>query len=137
MKGYVNRYGSKLLSIPSTAPVNASTDGTPYRLLPDPYDAETNAAQDYKLVTALNVAGGTSPTAQVVVQGSVDGASWIDLATGTQRTAAGSFRELLDPAGVPLLPWLRARVLLGGTATPNVDATVELVSTGGFQLSLT
>lgn len=135
MKCYPNRFGTKLLSIPSTAQVAVTTDGTGYRILPDQNDGQTDAAQDYKVVTNLNVAGGTSPTAQVVVQGSVDGSTWIDLATGTQRTAAGNFREVLDPANVGLLPWIRARVVLGGTANPSVDVTAELVSTGGFQLS--
>ena len=84
----------------------------------------------------LNVTGGTAPTAQVVVQGSVDGVLWFDLATGTQRNAAGAYTEVLDPANVGLFPWVRARVVLGGTANPSVDVTAELVSTGGFQLAL-
>jgi hypothetical protein len=67
----------------------------------------------------------------------VDGLNWIDLATGTQRGAAGTYVEMLDPANVGVLPWVRARVVLGGTANPNVDAQIELVSTGGFQLSTT
>jgi hypothetical protein len=135
MKCYANRYSTKLLNIPSTAQVAVTTEGTGYRLLPDQSDGQTDAAQDYKVVTNLNVTGGTSPTAQIVVQGSVDGSTWIDLATGTQRGAAGNFREVLDPANVGLLPWVRARVVLGGTANPSVDVTVELVSTGGFQLA--
>lgn len=136
MKCYANRYSSKLLNIPSTAQVAVTTDGTPYRILPDQGDGQTDAAQDYKCVVSLNVAGGNAPTAQVVVQGSVDGVAWIDLATGTQRNAAGTFKEILDPANVGLLPWIRARVVLGGTANPSVDVTAELVSTGGFQLAL-
>jgi hypothetical protein len=135
MKCYPNRFGTKLLNIPGTAQVAVTTDGTGYRVLPDQSDGQTDAAQDYKVVTNLNVAGGNAPTAQIVVQGSVDGATWIDIATGTQRGAAGNFREVLDPANVGLLPWIRARVVLGGTANPNVDLTVELVSTGGFQLA--
>ena len=136
MKCYANRYSSKLLNILSTGQVNVTTDGTPYRILPDQNDGQTDAAQDYKCVVSLNVAGGTAPTAQVVVQGSVDGVAWIDLATGTQRNAAGTYKEILDPANVGLLPWVRARVVLGGTANPSVDVTAELVSTGGFQLAL-
>ena len=135
MKCYPNRFGTKLLNIPSTAQVAVTTDGTGYRVLPDQNDGQTDAAQDYKVVTSMNVAGGTSPTAQIFIQGSLDGSTWIDLAQGTQRQAAGSFREILDPANVGLLPWIRARLVLGGTANPNVDVTVELVSTGGFQLA--
>lgn len=135
MKCYPNRYGTRLLNIPSSSQVAVTTNGTAYRVLPDENDGQSNAVQEFKVVTTLNVAGGTSPTAQVVVQGSVDGTTWIDLASGTQRSAAGSYSEILDPSNVGVLPWIRGRVVLGGTANPNVDCTVELVSTGGFLLS--
>ena len=137
MKCDPHRFGTKLMAIASGTPVAVTTNGTPYRVLPDEADGQPNSAQDYKLSTYLNVVGGTAPTAQVVLQGSVDGVNWIDLATGTQRGAAGTYVEMLDPANVGVLPWVRARVVLGGTANPNVDAQIELVSTGGFQLSTT
>jgi hypothetical protein len=135
MKCYPNRFGTKLLSIPSTAQVNVTTNGTAYRVFPDENDGQSNAAQDYKVVATMNVAGGTSPTAQLILQGSVDGSTWMDIAPGAQRSAAGTYNEILDPANVGVLPWVRARLVLGGTAPPNVDLTVELVSTGGFQLA--
>jgi ABC-type phosphate transport system ATPase subunit len=69
MKCYPNRFGTKLLSIPSTAQVNVTTNGTPYRVFPDENDGQSNAAQDYKVVATMNVAGGTSPTAQLILQG--------------------------------------------------------------------
>lgn len=137
MKCYAFRVSTKLLSIPTTSQVAVTTDGTAYRVLPDTADDQSDVAQDYKLATNLNVSGGTSPTAQIVLQTSVDGSSWIDIASGTQRTAAGAYREVVDTNGAVLLPWVRARVVLGGTANPSVDASVELVSTGGFRLSTT
>jgi hypothetical protein len=137
MKCYPNRFGTKLLNIPNSAQVAVTTVGTPYRVLPDEADGQPGSAQDYKVATYLNVTGGNAPTAQVILQGSVDGANWIDLAIGTQRGAAGTYVEVLDPANVGVLPWVRARVVLGGTANPSVDAQIELVSTGGFQLSTT
>ena len=135
MKCYCNRVGNKLMQIPQAAPANVTVDGKAVRILPDQNDNQTDAAQDYRFVTVMNVAGGTQPTAQLVIQGSVDGALWVDVASGTQRTAAGLFTEIIDSTNSLLLPWVRARLVLGGTANPNVDLAVDIVSTGPFQLS--
>ncbi len=135
MKCYCNRVGNKLMQIPQAAPANVTVDGKAVRILPDQNDNQTDAAQDYRFVTVMNVVGGTQPTAQLVIQGSVDGALWVDVASGTQRTAAGLFTEIIDSNNSLLLPWVRARLVLGGTANPNVDLAVDIVSTGPFQLS--
>ncbi len=137
MQCYPNRYGTKLMNIAPSAQLAVTTNGTPYRVLPDESDNQPNSSQDYKLVTYLNVTGGTSPTAQVFLQGSVDGVNWMDLVPGTSRTAVGAYVEVLDPPNIGILPWIRARVVLGGTAVPTFDAQVELVGTGSFQLSST
>ena len=135
MKCYCNRVGSKLMMIPLAGAVAVTTDGKPVRILPEQNDGQTDAAQEYRFVTLLNVVGGTQPTAQLVIQGSVDGVLWFDVATGTSRTAAGLYAEIIDAPNSLLLPWVRARVLLGGTAAPTVDLVIDIVSTGPFQLS--
>ena len=56
---------------------------------------------------------------------------------GASRTADGTYPEAIDSSSVGLLPWVRARLVLGGGTAPNVYASVELVSTGSFQLSTT
>ncbi len=136
MKAYLNRFSVQLLTILVSAPVNVTTNGKGMRLLPDQSDNQTDASQDYRFVTTLNFVGGSgSPTAQLMIQGSVDGTTWFDLAPGANRVGAGTFFEIIDVPTGPLLPWIRARVLIGGTTAPNIDTTVEIVSTGPFQLT--
>lgn len=138
MRCYANQVTTKLLNIPSTAPVAVNTPGTGYRILPGQADQQTDDVQDFRFVTSMNFSGGaTSPTAQIFIQGSIDGATWIDLAPGTSRTAAGTYVEVIEAAGVALLPWVRARLALGGGTNPNVYATVDVVSNGPFSLSST
>ena len=136
MKCYANRVPNRLISIPSEAPVVATLNGQKLRILPDQSDRQTDAAQEFKFISVLVFAGGAnSPTAQLVIQGSVDGAIWIDLVLGTVRTDAGTFFEALDSNSVGLLPWVRARLVLAGGTAPSVSANVDVVSTGPFQLS--
>ncbi|MDP2316332.1 MAG: hypothetical protein Q8P41_25765 [Pseudomonadota bacterium] len=136
MKCYANQVTTRLLNIPSTAPVAVATNGTAYRLLPAQSDLQTDDTQDFRFVTSLTFAGGvTSPTAQLFLQGSIDGTNWIDLGSGTSRTADGTYREVIDNNGAVLLPWLRVRLALGGATNPNVYATVDVVSNGPFQLT--
>ncbi len=136
MKCYCNRFGSKLLNIPNATPVTVTTVGTPYRILPDQTDGQTDAAQDYRFVSNLNFVGGSgTPAAQLIIQGSVDGVLWFDVSLGTNRTAAGVYPEVIDtPTGL-LMPWVRAKVAVAGTTPPSIDATIDIVSTGPFQLS--
>ena len=136
MKCYANRISIKLLSIPSTAPVAAITNGPGYRVLPGQSDDQTDAAQEFKFITSLTFLGGvTSPTAQIVIQGSADGVVWMDLLSGISRNADGTYNDSIDSTTVGLLPWVRARLVLGGATPPTVYASVEVVSTGSFQLS--
>jgi hypothetical protein len=132
MRCYANRYGTKLLA---TLASTTNVDGAGYRILPDQSDNQNDASQDYKVVTSLNVAGGAgTPSAQLVVQGSVDGSTWIDVVLGAVRTAPGTYREVLD-GNAALLPWVRVRLVVAGTTPPSVDASAEVVSTGGFTLA--
>ena len=138
MKCYAYQLVTKLLQLLSAAPVTATTNGTAYRILPGSVDEQTDDQQDFRFVTAMTFSGGaTSPTAQWVIQGSVDGSTWIDLATGTSRTTAGTYLEVIDASSVALLPWVRAKLLLGGGTAPTVYGTVDVVANGPFQLSST
>jgi hypothetical protein len=138
MKCYANQVTTRLLNIPSATPVAVATNGTAYRLLPAQSDLQTDDTQDFRFVTSLTFAGGaTSPTAQIFLQGSIDGINWIDLGSGINRTADGTYREVIDSNANVLLPWIRVRLALGGATNPNVYATVDIVSNGPFQLSST
>ena len=138
MKCYCNRFASKLLDIPNATPVTVTTVGKPYRILPDQTDGQTDAAQDYRFVSNLNVVGGSgSPAAQLIIQGSVDGALWFDVSLGTSRTAAGVYAEIIDTPNGLLMPWVRAKVTVAGTTPPTCDTSIDIVSTGPFQLSPT
>jgi hypothetical protein len=136
MKCYANQVTTRLLNIPSAAPVAVTTNGTAYRLLPAQSDLQTDDTQDFRFVTSLTFAGGvTSPTAQLFLQGSIDGITWFDVGSGASRSADGTYREVIDNTANVLLPWIRVRLALGGATNPNVFATVDLVSNGPFQLS--
>ena len=136
MKCYANQVTTKLLQILSTAPVVVNTTGTGYRVLPSQGDQQTDDVQDFRFVTSLTFSGGvTSPTAQLSIEGSVDGTTWMNLASGTSRTTAGTYLEVIEAAGVALLPWIRAKLTLAGGTNPTVYATVDAISNGPFQLA--
>ena len=135
MKCYANQVTTRVLNIPSTAQVTVTTNSPGLRLLPAQNDRQTDDAQDFRFVTNMDFAGGaTTPSAQLFVQGSIDGVTWIDLANGTSRTAAGNYREVVDASGVALLPYLRGRVVIAGGTPPSVNATIDIVSNGPFNL---
>ena len=138
MKCYANRVTTRLLNTPVSPPVAVTTNGTGVRILPEQSDRQTDAVQEFKFITSLTFSGGlTSPTAQLIIQGSLDGVAWNDLVLGTVRTDPGTYTEPLDSATVGLLPWVRARLVLAGGTAPSVVATVDVVSTGPFTLSST
>ena len=136
MKCFANRVTTRLFLVPSTASISASADGTAWRVLPEQGDRVSDALQEFKFVSTLTMSGGAgSPTAQVILQGSVDGTSWIDLATGTSRTADGTYKEILDNTSSALLPYIRARFSLGGSTPPSVFGVVDIISTAPFTLA--
>ena len=136
MKCYAYQVVTHLLQLLSAAPVAVTTNGTAYRILPGSGDDQTDDAEDFRFVTSMTFSGGaSSPTAQWVLQGSVDGATWIDVATGTSRTAAGTYLEVIEAAGIALLPWVRVKLLLGGGTAPTVYGSVDVIANGPFALS--
>ena len=138
MKCYCNRFASKLLDIPAGTPITVTAVGKSYRILPDQTDGQTDAAQDYRFVSNMNFTGGSgSPAALLIIQGSVDGVLWFDVSPGTNRTAGGNYAEIIDTPNGLLMPWVRAKVVIAGTTPPSIDASIDIVSTGPFQLSPT
>lgn len=136
MKCYANRVTTKLINTPPQTPVTVTQNGPGVRILPDQSDRLNDSVQEFKFITLLVVSGGaSSPTAQLVIQGSIDGITWVDLVLGTVRTDPGTYAEALDSATVGLLPWVRARLVLAGGTAPSAVASVDIVSTGGFSLS--
>lgn len=136
MKCYANRVTTRLLNTPVSPPVIVNTNGIGVRILPEQSDRQTDAVQEFKFITSMVFSGGlTSPTAQIIIQGSLDGANWSDLLLGTVRTDPGTYTEALDSNTVGLLPWVRARLVLAGGTNPGVVANVDIVSTGPFTLS--
>ncbi len=136
MKCYANRVTTRLMATPPQTPVTTTTNGGGQRILPDQSDRQTDAVQEFKFITILVLTGGvTSPTGQLILQGSVDGVTWVDLILGTARTEAGTYVEALDSNTVGLLPWVRARLVLAGGTNFGAVATVDVVSTGPFSLS--
>lgn len=79
-----------------------------------------------KLRAQLNVtaASGTSPTLDVVLEDTLDGANFNTIATFTQRVAAG--RQVVDVTGL-FTENLRVRWTIGGT-TPSFTFAVNIYS---------
>ena len=136
MKCYANRVTTRLMNTPPQTPVTVTQNGPGVRILPDQSDRLNDSVQEFKFISLLTFSGGAnSPTAQLIIQGSVDGFTWVDLVLGTVRTDPGTYAEALDSANVGLLPWVRAKLVIAGGTAPGVVASVDIVSTGGFQLS--
>ena len=136
MKCYANRVSTPLLLVPQATPTTTPVDGSGTRILPDQTDRLNDQVQEFKFVARLSVAGGSgSPTAQLVISGSLDGVSWFDLAAGAAQTTPGAYTEVIDSNTVGLLPWIRGRLVLAGTTPPSCFCSIDIVSTGPFQLS--
>ena len=137
MKCYANRVNTRLLNTPGLTPVTATLNGIGVRVFPDQSDRQGDSIQEFRFMTSLVFSGGaSSPTAQLILQGSIDGMSWIDLVLGTVRNEAGTYYEGLDSNNVGILPWVRARLVIGGGTPPGVVAGVDIISTAPFTLSL-
>ena len=70
---------------------------------------------------AVTAASGTGPTLNVVIEFSLDGATWYDTRTLTQITAAVTHRVLLPCAGGRV----RIRQTVGGT-TPSFTRSITV-----------
>ena len=138
MKCYANRVTTRLINTPPQNPVTATMNGQGQRILPDQSDRQSDSTQEFKFITVLVFTGGAnSPTAQIIIQGSVDGVAWFDVLPGTDRTDPGTYNEALDSNTIGLLPWVRAKLVIAGGTAPGVVAAVDVVSTGPFSFSST
>lgn len=130
----LHRNTFKLLSVAGNA-VNTNQNGTAYRIEPSAHDTTNDTDQTFMLSLILGQTGGaSSPTSKVKLQTSMDKLNWVDVLESTQLTADGSKAENKDanPAGTPLLKWVRAVTVLGGTTLPNHTAEVWLTSDAPF-----
>lgn len=85
-----------------------------------------NVARHRTLVATLNVsaASGTTPTLDVVIEDSADGATWTTLATFAQKTGTGAETVRITN---PCHPNIRARWTIGGT-TPSFTFDVKVTA---------
>lgn len=115
-----------------TVAASADQNGTPYRFK---FNSDTDAARaTMSAVFNLTITGGTSPTLDAYVDGSVDGTNWVTIATMTQLTS-GSRNERIALAWCG--PWVRARVDAGGTAAPSWTGKVSFSADAPYELSTT
>lgn len=79
----------------------------------------------------VSAASGTNPTLDVVVQHSIDGTTWFDLITFTQRTsAANEIKSVSEEQGTTVTAIgdrLRAKWTVGGT-TPSFTFKVNVAA---------
>lgn len=128
---YPHRNATRLLSV--TVAVNTNQTGTPFRIAGQDPSLGPPAV---KISTVVSASGGAStPTAQVVIETSADGITWIQAAQGTARAAdASTYPEVLDPTNGFLELFVRARLVLGGGTLPNATCQVEVVGDRPFVL---
>ncbi len=81
-------------------------------------------ASTLRLQLDVTAASGTSPTLNVVVEDTLDGATWNTIATFAQRVAAG--REVVNVTA-PFSERIRVRWTVGGTS-PSFTFGVRCVS---------
>jgi len=108
-------------------------NSTTYRVQPNSADAETNATQAFEVVFDFTTSGGTSPTLDAKLEGSLDGTSWFDIGVSmTQMTSATT--QVEEKAVVKVYPYMRVSIDAGGTAAPSWYGSVKLCSTAPFKL---
>ncbi len=117
--------------VSQTSAASADVTGTTYR----PKFGSDDDANDATMNVIFNftTTGGTSPTLDAKLQSSVDGTNWVDVASMTQLTGAGSRNERVALAWCG--PYVRGIVDAGGTASPNWTGSVNLLMDRPFSLS--
>lgn len=112
------------------------TLGTAFRWQPDSSGQVDEFELDARFVIRHTHTGGaTSPTSQLVILHSADGVNWVTALAGTQRSADGTYTEVLDSTSIALLPYVRASLDVGGGTAPNcTNVSVEMCSNSPIQL---
>lgn len=112
--------------------------GAAYRLRPVVGDGVVDDAQVFTFVAKTQFNGGaTTPTGQVVIEGSADNATWYPIANGTVRTSDNSIaaEQVPEVTNMRIPPYIRAKtVLAGGTAPTLANVTVWVNSNADFSL---
>ncbi len=110
-----------------------SQTGKTYSVLPSDGDSTSDRSQQWRVFFDVYQDGGsTSPTTDVYLQTSHNGADWITAAQSTQLTADGEIHEFKEVES--LGPQVRAVTMLGGSTAPSHNAVVKLASNGPFRL---
>ena len=126
-------YRAKLLPLSVSEPVNTDQTGTPFQLS-DLEDPNAGQFRLYYHITQSNTAtsNSNSPnTTSLYIEHSIDGAIWLNLMEPKVLNADGTEHEILE-TGV-LLPYLRARLVAGGSAKPSHKGAVYLISNQAFR----
>lgn len=110
----------------------ADENGTAYLIAPSKSDELNSQDQEFRAWIVITTTGGTSPTADVIIQTSHDGTNWTTWCQATQVTSATTQAELKAASALDLGRYVRARLDVGGTAVPTTAVTVYLCSNGKF-----
>ena len=113
----------KILNLVTAASIIATAQSTAVAVPPN--------NNGWCISTSLGTVTGTSPTLDITIQHSIDGTNWATLTTVTQRVAGSASTVLLTFASTvtdylkPILPYVRASYVIGGTSTPTFN-TVQI-----------
>ena len=107
--------------------------GPGLRVVPSQGDDTNDSEQLFRVFFDVQqIGGGSSPTTDVNLETSHDGAAWFKIANATQVTTETTTHEWKD---APYLgPFLRVTTSLGGGTKPTHKVTVKIVSTAPFKL---
>ena len=109
----------KIINLLTSASITASADAAAVAV-PMEYSK-------WVVTTSLGTVTGTSPTLDITIQQSADGTNWITLIAVTQRVAGSASTVLHTFAAAatdylkPMLPYMRASYVIGGTSTPTFN----------------
>lgn len=88
---------------------------------------QLTGARAVTVVVSVTAKSGTTPTLDVVLEGSVDGASWYTLATVAQYADATGTKKASTTAGEVLPPFIRAVSTIAGT-DPSFTFSVHVLA---------
>jgi len=125
------RHVQTLLLMAAASGDNQSGDS--HRVVPNEGDNLNDSEQLFRVFFDVQQIGGSSsPTTDVNLETSHDGAAWFKIANATQVTTETTTHEWKD---APYLgPYLRVTTSLGGGTKPTHKVTVIIASTGPFKL---
>ena len=114
---------------PSAARTATRTDylgGTPLTDIASTH-GQLAGATALTAVVVVSAQSGTTPTLDVVVQGSIDGTNWFTLATVAQFAAATGTKTANMTAGTVIPPYIKAVSTIAGT-TPSFTYTISVLA---------